>query len=113
LLAIGLGPQRWTFFFLYVTSLQLGQNNYLFPVSTAKLNGNFWTNRQSAAKLFPHCAYSFQSLMLCQYFWHCDFYSTCRQSATNKIKKSANFLLLARQMHPASPIGVASVPHFA
>ncbi len=39
-----------------------------FPVSTAKLIGDFYNNRQSAANRYPRFAYSFVSLMLQQYY---------------------------------------------
>ncbi len=70
-------------FFCLLISLHLIQNIFLILVTTAKLNSDFWTNRQSAAKSFLPFAYSFVSFMLRRYYWRCDFYSAYRQSAMN------------------------------
>jgi hypothetical protein len=69
-----------------------------FPVNAGRLIDNFW-NRQSMVNSFPHCAYSFLFLMLCQCFWCCDSNSAYRQK-----KKSTFFLLLAQRIHSSSPI---------
>jgi hypothetical protein len=76
-------------------------NIFPFPVSTAKLIGDFYNNRQSAANGYPGFAYSFDCLMLRQYYLSCDLYSANRRSAANK--KSENFVL-ALQLRSASPI---------
>jgi hypothetical protein len=57
-----------------------------FPVSTAKLKGDFYNNRRSATNMCSRFAYSFVSLMLRQYYWLYDLYSANRRSAA-KIKK--------------------------
>jgi hypothetical protein len=49
-----------------LTCQRLILNIFLFPVSTAKLIGAFYNNRQSAANSCPRFAYSFVSLMLLQ-----------------------------------------------
>jgi hypothetical protein len=59
---IGLGLWRWAFFELLLRR-RLALNIFPFPVTTAKLLGNFYNNRQSAAKGFPRFAYSFVVLM--------------------------------------------------
>jgi hypothetical protein len=84
-------------------------NIFLFPVSTAKLFGDFYNNRQSAANSYPYFAYSFVFLMLRQYYWRCDSYSANRRSAAN-IKKICENFILALRIRLASPIGAASVP---
>jgi hypothetical protein len=42
-----------------------------FPVTTAKLIGEFYNNRRSVAHGCPFFAYSFMFLMLRQYYWRC------------------------------------------
>jgi hypothetical protein len=82
-------------------------------ISTAKLLGNFYNNRQSAANSFLRFAYSFVFFMLHQYYWRCDLFSANRQSAANKkisAKTSywrcefATLLLLAQRRRRASPL---------
>jgi hypothetical protein len=62
-----------------------------FPLSTEKLLGEFYYNRRIAANTFPRFAYSCVSFILRQYYWHCDLYSACGQSAAKK-KNLRNFL---------------------
>ncbi len=61
-----------------------------FLVSTVELIGNFCHNRQSVVNRCPLFAYSFVSLMLRQYYWSCNSYSTNKQSAANN-KKNTKF----------------------
>jgi hypothetical protein len=77
-------------------------NIFPFPVSTAKLIGDLYNNRRSAANGYLRFAYSFVSLMLRQYYLSCNSYSTNRRSVANK-KIRKNFVLALR-IHPASPI---------
>jgi hypothetical protein len=49
------------FEFLFCRCLVL--NTFLFPVSTAKLIGDFYKNRQSALNSYPRFAYSFVFLI--------------------------------------------------
>jgi hypothetical protein len=53
-------------------------NVFPFPVSKAKLIGEFYNNRRSAANWCPRFAYPFVFLMLRQYYWRCDSYSANR-----------------------------------
>jgi hypothetical protein len=76
-------------------------NIFPFPVGTAKLKGEFYNNRQSAANSYPRFAYSFVSFMLRQYYRLCDSYSANRRSAANK--KNPRKLV----------IGAANSPRFA
>ncbi len=78
-------------------------NIFPFPVSTAKLIGDFYNNRRSAANGYPRFAYSFVSLMLRQYYLSCDSYSANRRSTANKKKIRENFVLALR-ICTASPI---------
>jgi hypothetical protein len=92
-------------------------NIFPFPVSTAKLLGNLYNNRRSAAKSYPRFAYSFVFLMLRQYYWRCDPFSANRRSAAN-FKKSAKtsyrrcefaaLRLLAQRRRTASPLSAGS-----
>jgi hypothetical protein len=50
-------------FFHILIRLRLVLNVFPFPVSTAKLIGDFYNNWQSAANSCPSFAYSFVSLM--------------------------------------------------
>jgi hypothetical protein len=99
-------------YFQFLIRLHLVLNFFPFPVGTAKLKGEFYNNRRSAANIYPRFAYSFVSLMLRQYYWLCDSYSANRRSAAN-IKKIRENFLLALQIRPASPICAANVPRFA
>jgi hypothetical protein len=72
---------RDSFEFLFRRRLVL--NIFPFPVSTAKLIGEIYNNRRSAAKRCPRFAYSFVALMLRQYYWRCDSYSANRRSPAN------------------------------
>jgi hypothetical protein len=69
-------------------------NVFPFPVSKAKLIGEFYNNRRSAANQFPR----FMFLMLRQYYWRCDSYS-----ANRRILKIRENLI----------IGAANSPRFA
>jgi hypothetical protein len=88
--------------------LRLVLNIFPFPVSTAKLLGDFYNKWRSAANVCPRFAYSFVFFMLRQYFWRYDSYSANRRSAAN-IKKIRENFILALRIRPASPIGAASV----
>jgi hypothetical protein len=50
----------------------LALNIFPFPVTIAKLIGEFYNNRRSAAHGCPRFAYSFVFVMLRQYYWRCD-----------------------------------------
>ncbi len=103
-------------YFKFLICCRLVLNMIPFPVSTAKLAGNFY-NKRSAANRCPSFAYSFVSFMLHQYYWCCFLYSTSRRNGANK-KNSAktsncccNFAvlgLLAFQRRPASPFSTGS-----
>jgi hypothetical protein len=54
---------------------RLALNIFLLPVTTAKLIGEFYNNRWSAAHGCPRFAYSFVFVMLRQYNWRCDSFS--------------------------------------
>jgi hypothetical protein len=58
-------------------------NVFPFPVSKAKLLGEFYTNRRSAVNRCPRFTYSFVFFMLRQYYWRYDSYSANRRSAAN------------------------------
>jgi hypothetical protein len=58
-------------------------NVFPFPVSKAKLTGEFYNNRRSVANQCPRLAYFFVFLMLRQYYWRCNSYSANRRSAAN------------------------------
>jgi hypothetical protein len=88
-----------------------------FPVSTAKLTGEFYNNRRSVVHRCSSFTYSFASLILSQYYWCCDSYSANRRSTANmKILqkyynwrcKSAPLHLKAWRVRPASPISAGS-----
>jgi hypothetical protein len=66
-------------------------NLFPLPLSTEKLLGELCYNMQSVKNKFPRFVYPFVSLILCQYYWCCNFYSTYGRSAAKK-KKSAKFL---------------------
>ncbi len=70
-------------YFAFLIRRHLVSNIFPFPVSTAKLLGDFYYNRRSAGNSFPRFAYSFVFLMLHQYYWSCDSYSANRRSAAN------------------------------
>jgi hypothetical protein len=91
---------------------RLALNIFPFPVTTAKLIGKFYNNRQTAAHGCPRFAYSFVFLMLCQYYWRCDLFSANRRGAANKKKIRENFLLALR-ICSASPISAKKAPRFA
>ncbi len=80
---------------------RLALNIFPFPVTIAKLIGEFYNNRQSAAHGCPRFAYSFVFVMLRQYYWRCDSFSANRWSAANN--KNPRKLL----------IGAANSPRFA
>ncbi len=86
-------------------------NVFPFPVSKAKLIGEVYNNRRSAANRCPRFVYPFVFLMLRQYFWCCDSYSANRRSTANMKNprksyylrcKFAAFCLLAQRRRPAS-----------
>jgi hypothetical protein len=85
-------------------------NIFPFLVGKAKLTGEFFNNRRSAANSYPLFAYSLVSLMLRQYYWFCDSYSANRRSEFKKIRGNS---LLVLQIRPALPKGAANVPRFA
>jgi hypothetical protein len=89
----------------------LAFNIFPFPATTAKLIGDFYNNRRSAAHGCPRFAYSLVFLMLRQYFWRYDSYSANRQSAAN-MKIRENFFIGAAK-GPASPKGAANARCFA
>jgi hypothetical protein len=62
-----MGLWCWAYFQVLIRHL-LVLNIFPFPVSTAKLIGDFYNKRRKAAKSCPRFAYSFVSLMLRQYF---------------------------------------------
>jgi hypothetical protein len=95
-------------YFEFLICRRLVLNIFPFPVSTAKLLGDFYNNRWSAANSSPRFTYSFIFLMLRQYYWRCDSNSTNRQSAAN-IKKIQENFILALRICPTSPIGAANV----
>jgi hypothetical protein len=78
-------------YFEFLLRRRLVLNIFPFLVSTAKLIGDFYNNRRSAANSYPHFAYFFVSLLLRQYYLSCDSYSANRRSAANK-KKSLKTL---------------------
>ncbi len=92
---------------------RLALNIFPFPVTTAKLIGEFYNNRRSAAHGCPRFAYSFVLLILCQYYWRCNSCAANRRSAANN-KKSAKstywrcecalLRLKARRARTPSPI---------
>jgi hypothetical protein len=93
----------------------LAFNIFPFPVTTAKLIGEFYNNRQSAVYGCPRFAYSFVFLMLRQYYWRCESYSANRRIAANMKNpwksfywcyESAPLRLKARRTRTASPISV-------
>jgi hypothetical protein len=61
-----------------------GEEIFPFPVNTAKLIGDFYNNRRSAANSDLRFTYTFVSLMLRQYYWSRDPFSANRRSAANK-----------------------------
>ncbi len=65
-------------YFEFLLRCRLLLNIFMFPVSTAKLIGDFYNNRRSTANSCLRFAYSFVSLMLCQYYLSCDTYSANR-----------------------------------
>jgi hypothetical protein len=71
-------------YFQVLIRRRLVLNIFRFPVSTAKLKGDFYNNRQSAANSCPCFVYYFVSLMLRQYYWSCDSFSANMQSAANE-----------------------------
>jgi hypothetical protein len=89
-------------YFDFLLCRRLTLNILPFPVTTAKLIGEFYNNRRSAAHGCPRFAYSFVFLILHQYYWHCDPFSANRQSTANG-KKNPRKLL----------IGAANSPRFA
>jgi hypothetical protein len=104
-LRIGLGLWQWALFEFLIRRHRV-LNIFPFPVSTAKLLGDFYINRRSAANSQPRFAYSFVFLMLRQYYWRYDSYSANKRSELQKIHE--NFVLALR-IRRASPIGAASV----
>ncbi len=99
--------------FDFLLCRHLAVNIFPFPVTTAKLIGEFYNNRRSAADRCPRFAYSFVSFMLHQYYWSCDSYCVSRRSAANNKKSAKTFnwccefvalCLLARRRHHASPL---------
>ncbi len=92
-------------------------NIFPFQVCTAKLIGEFYNNRQSAANRCPRFAYPFVSHMLRQYYQCCDSYSANRRSAANMQNprkssywscKSALLHLKAQRKRTASPLSTGS-----
>jgi hypothetical protein len=84
-------------YFEFLIHRRLVLNIFPFPLSTAKLLGDFYNSRQSAANSKPSFAYSFVFLMLRQYYWRYDSYSAIRRSAAANIKKiPENFILVLR-----------------
>jgi hypothetical protein len=57
----------------------LALNIFPFPVTTAKLIGEFYNNRQSAAHGCPRFAYSFVFVMQRQYYWSFNSCTANRQ----------------------------------
>jgi hypothetical protein len=104
-------------YFDFLLRRRLALNIFPFPVTTAKLIGEFYYNRRSVAHGSPRFAYSFVFLMLRQYYWRCDPYSANGRSAANE-KKSAKtsywrcefaaLRLLAQRRRPASPLSAGS-----
>ncbi len=101
-------------YFDFLLCRHLTLNIFPFPVTTAKLIGEFYNNRRSAAHGCPHFAYSYVFLMLHQYCWRCDPFSANRQSTANEKKIRENFLLalrirlLAQRRRLASPLSARS-----
>jgi hypothetical protein len=92
---------------------RLALNIFPFPVTTAKLIGEFYNNRRSAAHGCPRFAYSFVLLILRQYYWRCNSCAANRRSAANDKKSAkstywrcecASLRLKARRARTASPI---------
>ncbi len=77
--------------FDFLRRSHLALNIFPFPVTTAKLTGEFFNNRRSMANRCPRFAYSFVSFMLRQYYWSCDSYCASRRSAANKKKSAKTF----------------------
>jgi hypothetical protein len=100
-------------YFEVLFRLCLVLNIFPFTVTTAKLTGKFYNNRQSAANLCPRFAYSFVLLILRQYYWRCVLYTANRRSAANMknprksyywLCKSTPLYLKMRRTHTTSPI---------
>jgi hypothetical protein len=79
-------------YFEFLFRRRLVLNIFPFLVSTAKLLGDFYNNRRSAANSCPRFAYFFVFLMLRQYYWRCDSYSANRRSTANIKKSAKNFM---------------------
>jgi hypothetical protein len=59
-------------YFYFLIRQRLALNIFLFPVTTAKLIGELFNNRRSAALRCPRFAYSLVFLPPRQYYWYCD-----------------------------------------
>jgi hypothetical protein len=81
---------------------RLALNIFPFPVTTAKLIGEFYNNRRSTANQCPRFVYSFVFLTLRQYYWRCNPFSANRRSAANSKKYPRKLL-----------IGAVNLPSFA
>jgi hypothetical protein len=88
-------------------------NVFPFPVSKAKLLGEFYNNRRRAANRCPCFAYPYVFFMLRQYYWRYDSYSANRQRAANMKNPQKSYFwrcefaalrLLAQRRRPASPL---------
>ncbi len=75
-------------YFDFLLRRHLALNIFPFPVTTAKLIGEFYNNRRSAALGCLRFAYSFVSVMLRQYYSYCDSCAANRRSAANKQKSA-------------------------
>jgi hypothetical protein len=83
---------------IFLLRRRLALSIFPFSVTTAKLLGEFYNNRRSAAHGCPHFAYSFVLLMLRQYYWRCDPFSPNRRSAANE--KNPQKLLIGAANSP-------------
>jgi hypothetical protein len=99
-------------YFDFFIHRRLALNTFLFPVTTAKLIGEFYNNRQSTAHRCLRFTYSLMSLTLHQYYWYCDSCPANRQNAANKQKSAktpnwccecTSLCLWTRRVQPASP----------
>jgi hypothetical protein len=112
-LRIGLGLWCWALFWIFFwPSSRIG--HIPFPVTTAKLLGDFYNNRRSAVNSFPRFAYS--SLSLCCANTICSAIHTLPKGEAQRTKKknprklcigatnSPRFAYRSGERSPASPI---------
>jgi hypothetical protein len=93
-LRIGLGLWRWALFFFFFRRC-LVLNIFPFPVSTEKIFGDFYNNKQSTANSFPRIAYFLLSLCRANTIGA----AICTRAAN--IKKIRKNFVWALQIRPA------------